>query len=108
MIVVGGADKPVIGYVHQLPQVQHATGTGDNIIDKLLGGLTGLPRLVLDFLAVLVGAGQEHDVIALHPLVAGHGIGGDGAIGVSDVQTVGRIIDGRCNVKFALVRFTHR
>ena len=46
-----------------------------------LGGDAGLLGLVLDRLAVLVGAGEEHHVIAGEALVPGHGVGGQGAVG---------------------------
>ena len=44
--------------------------------------------LILDLLAVLVGARQEHDVIALHPLVACQCITGHGGVAVADVQLI--------------------
>ena len=88
VVVVGGADEPVVGDVHQLPQVEHAPGALHDVVDKLLGGYAGLLGLVLDLLAVLVGAGEEHDLTAPQALVAGHGVGGHGAVGVADVQFV--------------------
>ena len=60
----------------------------DDVIDELLRRNAGLLGLALDLLAVLVGAGQEHDVVALQPLVAGHGVGSHGAVGVADVQLI--------------------
>ena len=64
VVVVGGADEAVVGDVHQLPQVQDAPGALHDAVHKLLGGDAGLLGLVLDLLAVLVGAGQEHDLAA--------------------------------------------
>jgi hypothetical protein len=55
--------------------------------------------LVLDLLAVLVGSGEKHHVVAAHSLVPRYRIGGHGAVGVADVQLVGRVIDGRCDVE---------
>ena len=55
--------------------------------------------LVLDLLAVLIGAGEEHDIVALEALVAGHGIGGHGAVGVADVELVGGVVDGGGDVE---------
>ena len=107
MVVVGGADEPVIGDIHQLPQVQHAAGALHDLVHKLLGGDTGLLGLVLDLLAVLIGARQEHDVAALQPLVAGHGIGGHGAVGVANVQLGGGVVDGGRNVEFFFALFAH-
>ena len=103
MVVVGGADEAVIADVHQLPQILDALGALDDVIDELLRRNAGLLGLQLDFLAVLVGAGQELDVVALQPLVAGHSVGSDGAVGMADVQLIAGIIDRRCNVKFFLI-----
>ena len=94
VVAIGGADKAVVGDVHQLPQVQHAARTLHNAVHKLLGGDAGLPGLVLNLLAVLVGAGEEHDVLAPETVVAGQGVGGHGAVGVADMELVGGIVDG--------------
>ena len=107
MVVVGGADEPVVGDVHELPQVQHAPGAGDDAVHKFLGGDPGLLGLVLDLLAVLVGAGEEEHVAALKPLIAGHGVGGHGAVGMADVELVRGVVDGGGNVKFLLLISFH-
>ena len=69
------------------------------------GVIAGRGGLVLDLLAVLVGAGQEHHVVALQPLVARHGVGGHGAVGVADVQLVRGVVDRRGDIEFFL--FSH-
>ena len=94
MVIVSGADEAVVGDVHQLPQVQHPPGTGDDVVHILLGGDAGLSGLVLDLLAVLIGAGEEHDLLALEAVVTGEGIGSHSAVGVADVQLVAGVIDG--------------
>ncbi len=99
MVVVGGADEAVVGDVHELPQVEDAAGAGDDAVYELLGGDAGGFGLFFDLLAVLVGAGEEHDVIACQPLVAGDGVGGDGAVGVADVELVGGVVDGGGDVE---------
>ena len=88
MVVIRGADEAVVGDVHQLPQVLDSLGALHDVVYELLGGDAGFPGFVLDFLAVLVGAGEEHDLTAPQALVAGHGVGGHGAVGVADVQFV--------------------
>ena len=103
MVVIGRADEAVIADVHQLPQILDALGALDDVIDELLRRNTGLLGLQLDLLAVLVGAGQELDVVTLQPLVAGHSVGSDGAVGMADVQLIAGIIDRRCNVEFFLI-----
>ena len=102
VVIVGGADEAVVGDVHQLPQVQDALGALHDVVQELLGGLSGGLGLVLDLLAVLVGARQEQHVAAGEPLVAGHGVGGHGAVGVADVQLVGGVINGGRDVEFLL------
>ena len=88
MVFVRGADEAVIGDVHQLPQIEHAALTLDDLVDELLRCDAGLLGAVLDLLAVLVRAGQEHHVIAAQALIARHGIRGYGAVGVADVELI--------------------
>ena len=99
MVVVGGADETVVGDVHQLPQIQNSPLAGDDLVHELLGGDAGLLGLVLDLLAVLVGAGQKQHIIAAQALIAGHGVGGHGAVGVADVQLVAGVIDRGSDIK---------
>ena len=103
MIVVRGADKAVVGDVHQLPEVKDAALALDDAVDELLRGDAGLPGLLLYLLAVLIRAGEEHHVVAAHSLVARNGIRRDGAVGMADVQFVGRIIDGGGDVECAFL-----
>ena len=99
MVVVGGADKAVVGNVHQLPQVLDAPGALHDAVHELLGGDAGLLGLVLDLLAVLVGARQEHDLTAGETLIPGHSVGGHGTVGVADVQLVAGIVDRGGDIK---------
>ena len=108
MVVVGGADEAVVGNVHQLPQIQHAPLAGDDVVHELLGGHACGLGLVLDLLTMLVGSGKEHDVIALEPLEARHGIRRHGAVGVADVELGGRVIDGGGNVIITSAFFAHK
>ena len=107
VVIVGRADEAVIGNVHQLPEVEHALRAGDDVIDELLRRDAGGLRLFLDLLAVLVGAGQEHDVAALEPLVARHRVGRHRAVGMADVQLCRGVIDRRRDVKFLLTGIAH-
>ena len=99
VIVIGGADEAVVGNVHQLPQIADAPLSLHDAVHKGLGGHAGLLGLGLDLLAVLIGTGEEHHVVALQTLVAGDGVGGYGAVGMADVQLVRWIVDGRCDIK---------
>ena len=103
VVVVGGADEAVVADVQQLPQI---LDSGYDLVHILLGGHTGIGSLVLNFLAVLVGAGQEHDVIALHPLEACQCVAGDSGIAVADVQLVAGVVDGSGDVECLVL--THR
>ena len=102
VVVVGGADEAVVRDVHELPEGLDAPRPLDDPVHELLGGAAGLPGLVLDLLPVLVGAGEEHHVPALHPLVPGEGIRGDGAVAVADMQVVRRVVDRRRYIEFSL------
>ena len=103
VVVVGGADEAVVADVQQLPQILDG---GYDLVHILLGGHTGIGGLVLDLLAVLIGAGQEHDVIALHPLEACQCVAGDSSIAVADVQLVAGVVDGSGDVECLVL--THR
>ena len=107
VVVVGGADEPVVGDVHQLPQVLHPLLPGDDAVHERLGGDAGLLGLVLNLLAVLVGAGEEHHVVALEPLVPGHGVGGHGAVGVADVELVRGVVDGGGDIELLFLISFH-
>ena len=96
VVVVGGADEAVVADVQQLPQILDG---GHDLVHILLGGHAGVGGLVLDLLAVLVGAGQEHDVIALHALEAGQCVAGHGGVAVADVQLVAGVVDGGRDIK---------
>ena len=100
VIVIGGADKAVVGNVHQLPQVLEG---GNDIVNVLLGGNALFLGLALYLLAVLVGAGEEVYVIAGHALIAGDGVSCHGGIAVADVQLVAGVINRRSDVECLLV-----
>ena len=103
VVVVGGADKAVVGDVHQLPEVQDSPLALHDVVHKLLGRDAGGPGFLLNLLAVLVGAGEEHHVVALETLVAGHGVGGHGTVGVADVKLVRGVVDGGGDIEFLTV-----
>ena len=54
MVVIGGADEAVIADIQQLPQILDG---GNDPVNVLLGGHACIGGLVLDLLAVLIGAG---------------------------------------------------
>ena len=105
MVVIRCADEAVVRNIHELPQIEDALFAADDVVDELLRGHARGLGLVLDLLAVLVGAGQEHDVIACQALVARHRVGRYGAVGVADVELVGGIVDGGRDIEFLLVHW---
>ena len=92
MIVVRGADELIIGDIQQFPEILESR---NDLVYILLRGNARRLGLALNLLAVLVRTGQKERFIAALTLVAGDGVGRDGAVGVSDVQVRARIID-RC------------
>ena len=107
MIIVRRADETVVGDVHQLPQIENALLARDDVVDKLLRRDAGCLCLFFDLLTVLVGAGQEHDVVALQAFVARHRVGRDGAVGMTDVKLCRRIVNRRCDIKGFLTGIAH-
>jgi hypothetical protein len=56
---------------------------------------------------MLIGAGEEAHIVALEPLIAGHGIGGYGAVGVADMQVGRGIVNGGGNIVITLACIAH-
>ena len=105
MVIVGGADKAVVGDVEELPEGLEA---GDDFVHILLGAHPGGLGLFLNLLAVLVRPGEEQNVVPGEAFIAGHGIGGHGAIAMADVQVIRGVIDGGGDVKFFLFHWGAR
>ena len=104
MIIVRRADEFIIGDIHQLPQVFNA---GYDMVDILLRRDPRGLRLLLNLLAVLVRAGEEHHVVPLNPFIPRHGIRHHGAVSVADVQIIRRIVDRRGDIKFLVLCVVH-
>ena len=96
VILIGGPDEFVIGYVHQLPEILDAR---NDIIDIFLGGNARRLGFILDLLTVLIRAGQEKGVVALEAPVTSLGIRRNGRVGVADMQLIRGIIYRRSDVK---------
>jgi GNAT superfamily N-acetyltransferase len=62
-------------------------------VAQLPRGQAFLDRGLLHFLAVLVGAGEEIDFVAVEPHKARNGVGRDRLIGVADMRRAVRIGD---------------
>ena len=97
MIRVGRADKAVIGDVERIP---HLLDGGGDLVHILLRRDAALGGILLDLLPVLVRAGEEMHVKALHPLIAGDRVRQHDIVGVADMRLAGGIGDGGRDIKF--------
>ena len=87
---VGGADVVVVGDAHAVPE--GAEGGGD-LVGEVLRGEAGGGGGALDFLAVLVGAGEEEGVVAEEAVAAGDDVSRNGRVGVADVRARVDVVD---------------
>ena len=101
MARLGGADEIVVGQVQRLG---HGAEARRVAVGQRARRDAFLDRRLLHLQAVLVGAGQEEHVLAVEPLEARDGIGGDRLVGVPDMRRPVRIGDGRGDVEFLLAR----
>src|SRR5476649_2177185 len=105
MARVGGADGPVDADVEPFPLgAEFGRDYVREFLRRFAGGLGG----ALHLLAVLVGAGEHHGVIALHAFEAGYGLGGHGGVRVPDVgrgihviQRSGEVVFHRDSFRYA-------
>ena len=82
MVIICGADKFIIGGVHQIPDTLNLTGY---IVYEFLRSNACLLSLQLDLLTVLVSTGLEEYVVALESSETGDGVRQHDLIGVADV-----------------------
>jgi hypothetical protein len=87
---LGGSDEIVVGSIER---GRHAAELGRVAVGELARRDAFLARGLQHLDAVLVGAGQEEHVLAVEPLEAGKGIGGDQFIGMADMRLAVRIGD---------------
>ena len=93
---LGGADEVVVGDVEVVPRgaEQRAVAVG-----PLLRGDAVRLGGPLDLEPVLVGAGEEHDVVAPEPPPPGQDVGRDRRVRVPDVGRVVHVVDRRRDVE---------
>ena len=72
----------IIGGIHQIP---NGMDFSHHLVHELLGSLSRILGLPLDFLTMLIGSGHEKYIIALVTLEAGNGISQDNLIGIPDM-----------------------
>ncbi len=102
MVAVCCANKFIVGNVQQLPEILKLFC---HTVNVLLGCNAFLFCLLLNLQAVLVGPGEEHHVIALHPPVTGNRVTCKRTIAVPDMRLAGRIVNRRCDVKCLFSHF---
>ncbi len=94
---LGRADEVVVG---EAEQPRHLTKSFGVAVRELARRETSLGRCLLHLEAVLVGAGEEEDILAVEPLEACNGIGGNRLVGVADVRLAVGIGDRGRDVEF--------
>ena len=104
VVRVRGADKLVVGGVHQIPDPFDLLS---GLVHKLLGRHARRLGLLLDLLAVLIRSGLEKHVAALGPLIAGDTVGQHDLVGIADVGLAGGICDGRGDIIWLFTILTH-
>jgi hypothetical protein len=82
MARLGGADEAVVGAVHP---VGHRLEPGGGAVDEGARRGAGPGRGLLDLQPVLVGAGGEQHIVAVEPVKARDGVGGDHLVGMADM-----------------------
>ena len=98
---LGGADVVVVGDVELVPGGAEERAVAIGPLER--GGVVRL-RGPLDLEPVLVGAGEEHDVVAPEPPPPGQDVGRDRRVRVPDVGRVVDVVDGRGDVERRLRR----
>ena len=91
MAIFGGADEVVVGDVEFAPRVGEQRGNG---VDELAWGHAGGVGGLLNLQAVLVGAGEEVDVLAEQALPAAQGVTHDGCVRMAEVRLGVDVING--------------
>ena len=95
MIIIRGADKFIIGSVHQIPDPLDLPGCG---VHKLLRRHTGILRLQFNLLTVFIGSGLKEYIVPLGSLKAGDTVRQHDLIGVADVGLAGCISNGSSHI----------
>ncbi len=93
---LGGADVVVVGDVEVVPRGTEEGAVAVGPLER--GDVVGLGR-PLDLEPVLVGAGEEHDVVAPEPAPPGQDVGRHRRVRVPDVGRVVHVVDRRGDVE---------
>src|SRR5689334_772583 len=99
MAFLGGADEVVVGDKEPLP---HLLPPGHDLVRPLLRGEALLLGRAGDLLPVLVGPGEEEDLLPAEAVVPGDHVARHRGVGVPDVRDVVHVIDGGGDVEGVL------
>ena len=99
LAILGGAHEVGVVDIQRLPRI--GEGRGQRVAPGLRGHAVLLGSLG-DLLAVLVGAGDERHVVAVHTLVASNGVGGHRGIGGTQMRRGVDVVDGRGDAEGSL------
>ena len=99
LAILSGAHEVGVVDIQRLPRI--GEGGGEGIAPGLRGHAVLLGGLG-DLLAVLVGAGDERHVVAVHTLVASNGVGGHRGIGGTQMRRGVDVVDGRGDAEGSL------
>ena len=100
VVVVGSADKLVVGDVQYLPQVDDLVV---QLVHKLFGRYACRLRTLLHLLSVFVGACKVKHVVAVHALEACDCVATNCGVAMSDVEVAATVVDWGGDVKSFLV-----
>ncbi len=90
---------PDVVVVRDLQPAPHLAPPRLHLVDERLGVLPVRPGPALDVLPVLVGPGEEQDVVAPQAVVPGDEVRGHRRVPVPDVRDVVRVVDRRRDVE---------
>jgi len=90
VVRIARSDELIVGEVELAPGVFEAN---DDVVDELLWRLPAIRRGLGDLGTVLVGAGQEHDLVAPRTVIPRQHVGGNRRVRMADVRDVIYIIN---------------
>ena len=104
VILICGADKLVIGGIHQIPD---PADLSCGAVYKLLRRNACSLCLLLDLLSMLVRTGLEEYIIALCSFISCDTVSQHDLIGIADMGLTGGICNGCCNIIWFFTVLTH-
>ena len=98
MVLIGRADKIIIGCVHQIPDTFYLSGY---IVYILLWSDSSLLGLLLDLLTMFIGSGLEVNIITFLTAESRDRICKYDLIGISNMRLAGCVGNRCCHIKFS-------